>query len=162
MANGVFNISKGEVNEYVKRVENNDPAASRLTVILLKAVESDALLQDRDTVSAIIGAAANTEADFTDGSTPYVRKFITDTELTSGPAVDDANDRKESDMPDQQWVDAGGTTDNNLVKLLTGYDPLGTNVDANIIPLTYHDFVQATNGSSITAQFDVAGFFRAA
>lgn len=157
MADGVFNIAKGHVNEYQDRVDGNDPAASVLTVVLLKAAEADATLQDYEDLSTLLGQAGNTEADFTN----YTRKTITDTDLTAS-VVDQINDRKESDITaDQTWTAAGGTLDNTLVKLLVCYDPLGTDVDANMIPLTHHDFAATTNGGDLTAQFDAAGYFRA-
>jgi len=36
MGNIVFNIAKGKVNEYVARVDGNDPANSALVLVLLK------------------------------------------------------------------------------------------------------------------------------
>lgn len=161
MANIVFNEAKGRVNELHDRVDGNDPAASVLIVSLWQAIESDALLRDRATFAVIVAQGANDEADFTDGGTPYARKLLADTDIVAS-TVDNTNDRREADIPDQVWDPAGGSTDNNLVKLITGYDPLGTAVDANIIPLTAHDFVITTNGGSITAAIDANGYFRAA
>jgi hypothetical protein len=60
VANIVFNIAKGEVNAYVKRVVNNDPANSALVIVLLKTAEADATLQDYDTLGAILSAAGGT------------------------------------------------------------------------------------------------------
>lgn len=157
MANGVFNIAKGHVNEYQNRVDSNDPAASVLTVVLLQAVVADGTLEDFDNLSVLLADAGNTEANFTN----YARKVLSDTDI-SGPTVDDTNNRKESDIPDQTWSSAGGTVDNDLDKLLICYDPLGTAVDTNIIPLTYHDFVFSTNGGDLTAQINAAGYYRAA
>lgn len=162
MANGVFNVAKGRLMELHDRVDGNDPAASELVVMLLKAVEADTLLRDRTDFGNILAQAANTEADFTDGVTPYARKALADTDITASVA-DQSNDFRWADLADQTWVDAGGTTDNNLVKLIVGYDPLGTDVDANIIPLTYHDFVFSTNGLDLTAVFNATdGYSRAA
>ena len=161
MANIVFNVAKGKVNELHDRVDGNDPAASVLSVMLLQAVEADALLQDRTDFADILVEAANTEATFTDGGSPYARKILADSDITAS-TVDQANDRREADIPDQVWDPAGGSVDNDLVKFLIGYDPLGTAVDTNIVPLTAHDFVISTNGGSITAAIDANGYFRAA
>jgi len=156
MADGVFNISKGKVNEFVARVDGNDPAPSALVVVLLKVVESDALLRDYDTLAAIL-AGANTEADFTN----YARKVITDTGLTA-PVPDDTGDAQSADFPDPVWTAAGGATNNNLVKAIVCYDAdTGAGTDANLVPLTFHNFVITTNGGDLTAQLAAAGFFTA-
>lgn len=145
MADGVFNISKGAL---VEKVRDN---ASNLLVALLKANEAESSLVDRDDLSALLGDAGNTEADFTN----YTRK----TGLTGTITVDDANDRVDLDVPDQTWSSAGGTTDNTLTKLLVAYDQGGT--DATRIPGTHHDFSVTTDGSDVTAEFNASGFFRA-
>lgn len=158
MADGVFNIAKGRVVEYYNRVENNDPSASALIIVLLKANEAEATLIDRDDLSAVLAEAGTTEADFTN----YARKTLTDVELAALPAPDDTNDRYDIDLPDQTWTSAGGATNNTLTKLLVCYDnDTGAGTDANIIPLTHHDFAATTDGSDLTAQFAAAGFFRA-
>lgn len=156
MANGVFNISKGKVNEYMARVDGNDPANSAIIVVLLKVVEADATLRDYDTLAAIL-AGSNTEADFTN----YARKTITDASITA-PTPDDTNDLQAADIPDQTWTSAGGATNNTLVKLIICYDSDTTGgADSAIVPLTYHDFAITTNGSDLTAQIAAAGFFSA-
>ena len=157
MADGVFNVSKGRVNEYVNRVDSNDPTNSAIVVVLLKVAEADATLDDYDTLSAILLAAGNTEADFTN----YARKVLTDTDVTA-PTPDDTNNRQDADLPDQTWTSAGGATNNTLVKLLICYDNDSTaGDDTNIIPLTYHDFAVTTDGNDLTAQIAAAGFYRA-
>ena len=157
MADGVFNISKGHINEYVDRIDGNDPTNSVLTIVLLQAAEADGTLEDYDDLSTLLGQPGNTEANFTN----YGRKELDDGDLTPS-TVDDTNNRKESTFPNQTWTAAGGASNNNLVKLLVCYDSdsLG-GTDANIIPLTHHDFVVSTNGGDLTAQVPVQGFFRA-
>lgn len=162
MANIVFNVAKGRVNELHDRVDGNDPANSVLVISLWQAIEADSLLQDRTTLQDIIDQAANTEATFTDGSTPYARQILTDTDITAS-TVDQTNNRREADIPDQVWDPAGGSTDNNLVKFIVAYDSDSTGgTDSLIEPLTAHDFVITTNGGSITAAIDANGYFRAA
>lgn len=157
MADGVFNVSKGKVNEYTARVDGNDPANSALIVVLLKAAEADGTLEDYDDLSTLLAQAGNTEADFTN----YARKTITDTEVTA-PSPDDTNNRQESDIPDQTWSSAGGASNNTLVKLIVCYDGDTTGgTDANLIPLTHHDFAATTDGNDLVAQINAAGFFRA-
>jgi hypothetical protein len=159
MADQVMNIAKGRVVEYYNRVESNDPAASAFIVVLLKVAEADATLIDYDELGALLGAAGNTEADFTN----YARKTVTDAELAALPAPDDTGNQFDIDMPDQTWSNAGGASNNSLVKLLICYDnDTGAGVDTDIIVCAHYDFVITTNGGDITAQIDAAGFFRAA
>jgi len=160
MANIVFNISKGEVNAYTKRVVNNDPANSALVLVLLKTVQADATLMDYDTLEAILtagGGTANVEADFTN----YARKVLTNTEL-SAPTVDDTGNEQYSDMPDQTYTSAGGATNNTLVKALICYDNDTTSgTDANLIPLTAHDVSVTTDGNNLTLTIPANGFYGA-
>ena len=157
MADGVFNVSKGKGNEYVARVAGNDPANSALVLIILKTAEADATLEDYDTLSALL-AGSNTEADFTN----YARKTLTDADLTA-PSPDDTNNRQDADFPDQTWASAGGASNNTTAKLIVCYDPDTTSgTDADLIPITHHDFVGTTNGTDVTAEVNAAGFYRAA
>lgn len=90
------------------------------------------------------------------------RKTLTDVELATITAPDDTNNRRDLDIPDQTWTAAGGALNNNVVKLLVCYDSDTTaGTDANIIPVTYHDFVFTSDGTDVTAVVAAAGFFRA-
>jgi mannitol-1-phosphate/altronate dehydrogenase len=154
MGQVVFNVAKGHVNELVNRVATDDPSNSEIVVVLLKASQADADLEDYDNLSLLLANAGNTEADFTN----YTRKSIT----TGTVSVDDTNNWAESSIGDVTWTAAGGTTDNSLVKLLVCYDPDSTaGDDTAIVPLTSDDFVATTNGQDLTALEDANGFFRA-
>lgn len=156
MANGVFNIAKGKVNEYANRIASNDPANSALIVVLLQVAEADGTLEDYDDLAALL-AGSNTEATFTN----YARKVLTDADITA-PVPDDTGNTQSADMPDQTWTAAGGTTDNTLVKLVVCYDSDSTGgTDANLVPITHHDFSTTTTGNDLTAQIAAAGFFTA-
>lgn len=144
MADGMFNIGRGVVGELME--DDN----TKFGVMLLKAAEADDTLNNYDDLSALLGAAGNTEADFTN----YARK----TGLTATDSVDDANNNRTADLPDQTWSSAGGTTDNTLVKLIVFYDEGGT--DATRIPIAHYDFAATTDGSDLTAQFNSAGFWQ--
>ena len=158
MAAVVANIAKGRVNEFVRRVDGNDPANSALIVVLLKVAETNAVLQDYDDMSALLGAAGNTECDLTN----YTRKTLTATDL-SAPNVDDTNDRQESSIPDLVYTSAGGATNNSIVKAVICYDADTTaGTDANIIPLTIHDLTVTTDGTDLTISDPATGFYRAA
>lgn len=146
MADQIMNIAKGAF------VEKFRDAAANGEVYLLKANEAEAALVDHDDTAALLGAAGNTEADFTN----YARK----TGLTGTITVDDTNDRVDVDIPDQTWTAAGNGVNNTLTKLIVAYNQ-GAG-DANLIPLSHHDFAVTTDGSDLTAQFNAAGFGRAA
>lgn len=152
MADGTFNIAKGRVTHYASLPGANDA----LVIVLLKTagIQADGVLVDHDNLAALL-AATNDEADFTN----YARKIITAVTVT----VDDANDRADSDFADITWANAGGAVNNTLSKVLICYDPdTTTGTDADIIPLTHHDYPETTTGSDLVAVLNAAGFHRAA
>lgn len=145
MADGVFNISKGAVAEKVR------DDGSALGVLLLESAEADGDLEDHDELDALLTAAGNTEAAFTN----YARK----TGITGSITVDDSNDRTDVDIPDQTWSSAGGASNETLAKLIVFIEESAS--DSGRVPLTHHDFTPTTDGSDLTAQIASAGFFRA-
>ncbi len=156
MANQVFNIALGRVAELYNRVDTNDPANSALVIVVLatSGLESDATLKDKDTLADVVSGTTNEVTN-----TGYARKVLTDTDIVA-MTPDDTNDRMDLDIPDQTWtaVAAG----DGWSRLLVCYDnDTTTGTDANIIPLTMHDFVVTPDGSDITAQVSAAGFYRA-
>ena len=155
MGNRVANSALGQPIAYYERVRNNDPGTAQLVIMLLRVAEADAVLEDHDTFADIL-AGGNTEADFDN----YARIALDDTDL-SAPTVDDVNGIVDADIPDQTWANAGGTTDNTLVKAIVGYDPLGTNVNGNIVFLGHADYTPTTNGQALVLQIAAAGLFRA-
>ena len=146
MANQIFNVSKGRINQFVENVEQDDPTGCEIVIVLLKTAEADATLIDYDTLAALL-AGSNTEADFTN----YARKVLTAPDMSR--TVDDTANSQYSTFVDQTWTAAGGTTDNTTAKLIVCYDPLGTGVDANLIPMSHHDFVGTTDGNDFGADF---------
>lgn len=145
MADFVFNISLGSFIEKVR------DAATTIDVMLLQAAEADDALRDHQDVAALLGAAGNTEATFTN----YARKE----DITGTITIDDVNNRADLDIPDQTWTAAGNGTNNTLTDLVVMYDEGGT--DGTRIPMTNHDFAVTTDGSDLTAQVDAAGIARA-
>lgn len=143
MADFVFNIAKGAAAEKVR------DGAANLGILLIKTAESDALMKDRATLTAVLSGSV--EGDFTN----YGRK----TGQTGTVTVDNTNDRVDVDVADQTWASAGGAANNTLAKLIVFYDEGGT--DGTRIPLTAHDFVVTTDGSDLIAQIASAGFYRA-
>lgn len=145
MADGVFNIAKGAVAEKIR------DSGTVVLVLLLKANETESALVDHDDLSVLLGAAGNTEADFTN----YARK----TGITGTITVDDTNDRVDVDIPDQTFTSAGGASNNTLTKAIVAYEESAS--DSGRVPLTHHDFAATTDGSDLTLQVNAAGFYRA-
>lgn len=158
MANFVFNISKGRVAELYNRVDINDPSASAIIIALLASsgVESDATLIDKDTVTDLVSGATNEATN-----TGYARKVLTDADIVAF-APDDANDRVDLDIPDQTWTAVANDGTGAISDFVTCYDnDTGAGTDANIVPMTLHDFAVTPDGSDIVAQIAAAGFYRA-
>lgn len=156
MADFVFNISKGRVAELYNRIKTNDPANSAFKIVILATggIETDAVLKDVDTVTALVAGTTNEVTN-----TGYARKTLTDADIVAF-APDDANDRVDLDIPDQTWTAvAAGDGWNDFV---VAYDPdTTTSTDATRVPCTQHDAVLVPDGSDITIQIAAAGFFRA-
>lgn len=156
MSNFVFNVARGRIAELANRVNSNDPANSAFVLVVLKAtgLESDDVLRDYDDLAAIL-AAANDEAT----NSGYARKVLDNTGGIT-VTVDDTGDRVSVDIPDQTWT-AVAATGGAWGKLLVCYDSDTTaGTDANIVPLTGHDFAVTPDGRDIDASVDSAGFFR--
>lgn len=154
MGNIVFNQAKGKAAEWAARVNANDPTNSILVLEAINAgAATDATLMDYDTFAQIEGDANAAEVT----NSGYARKTF---DQTGGitVTVDDTNDRVDVDVPDQTWTAvAAGSAWTDLV---IGYDSDSTaGTDANIVPMTLHDFAITPDGSDITAT--IAVFFRA-
>lgn len=155
MADLVCNVAKGRVNELVRRVNNNDPANSALVIVAINAgAATDDQLRDADTLAALLATAA---AEVT--NTGYSRQTLTDTDLAD-PTIDDSGNTQDADFPD---IDFGAiTAGDSWTDLVVCYDNDTTGgTDANLIPLTVHDFAITPDGSNVTAQVDAAGFYSA-
>lgn len=151
MANIVFNIAKGKVNEYYDRVENNDGANSALILVPIETsgLESDATLIDKDDLAAVLSGTTNEQ-------TTMGRKTLTDADLSAGSPTD-ASDYNGRSLPTVTWT---GATGNAISKILVCYDPDTTaGTDANIVPLTMFDFAITPDGSDV--QVTGGEFFRA-
>ena len=156
MADQVFNIAKGRVAELYNRVDLNDPANSALIILILATagIETDAVLKDVDTVTALVAGTTNEVTN-----SGYARKTLTDADIVAF-SPDDTNDRVDLDIPDQTWTAVGA--DDGWNDLVVAYDSDTTaGTDANVVPCTMHDFVLTPDGSDVTAQIAATGFFRA-
>lgn len=158
MADFTFNVALGRVVELYNRVQANDPANSALVVVALKAgtISPDATLKDCATLAAVLATGTTAEAT----NTGYARKVLTDANL-SAYAPDQTNDWTALSIPNLTWT-AVAVTGGGWAKLLICYDADTTaGTDANLIPLTAHDFAVTPTGSDITATIPATGFFRA-
>jgi hypothetical protein len=144
VASFVFNIAKGRIAYYASL----PASADALIAIPIEAsgVESDVTLVDYDTVSALLAASNNEQ-------TTMGRKTLTGVTVT----VDDTNNRVNLDCDDIVWSSATG---NAISDILLAYDPdTGTGTDADLIPLSWHDYAATPDGTNITAT--VADFAQA-
>jgi hypothetical protein len=150
MADLTFNIAKGRVVELHNRVKVGDPAAARLYAIPVDvAAVSDATLRDLDDFAAIITAGV-TERN----ANGWTRVTLAAADLTA-IAVDDGNDRFPVDIIDLALgtPTAGASTD-----VIICYASVSTPTNAQLLPLTLHDFAITPDGSVVTAT--VADYFR--
>lgn len=155
MANFVFNVAKGRVAEFFNRVDQNDPANSAIVVVAVVATAADAVMKDYDTLSALLGDANVAEAT----NANYARKVLTDADIAA-LSPDDLGDLMQVTIADQTWSSVGAG--DNWTDLIICYDSDTTaGTDANIIPLTCHDFAVTPNGGDITADVGASGVYQA-
>jgi len=155
MADQIVNNCKGRGVELLRRVANQDPAVSAIIVVLLKTSEADSTLLDYSTLADLFGGS-NVEADFTN----YARKSLDHSAITA-PTPDDANDIQDGDIPNQTWSNAGGASNNTLVKAVICYAPNEAGADSTIEIMSTHDFAVTTNGNDLVLQTPADGFYGA-
>jgi hypothetical protein len=149
-----MNIARGRIGYYMTDALGLAGANSRMVIVVLEATEADDTLNNYDDLGALLGAAGNTEAT----ATNYAREETAAAGITVN--VDDtANDAEAVKDADNTWTSVTG---NAFVKLLCNYDSdNAAGTDANIVPMTHHDFSVTPNGGDITADFDQTnGFWR--
>lgn len=120
--------------------------------MLLEAsgLETDSTLKDYDDLSALLAGTSNDQ-------TTMGRKTISSSITVT---VDDTNDRVDIVIPDQVYTAATG---NAVGAVLFCYDgDTGAGTDANITPLSKHDFTTTPDGSDLTVDVPAAGAMRAA
>lgn len=157
MADGVFNIAKGEVKAYAKLAIAGSGGAA-LGVLMLKSagLVADGTLIDYDDVATMLAGASDEST-----STGYVRKIVTGGTIVN--TVDDTNDRLDLDMPDLTWTAIGASgSPESIGKIVVYFRPATASADGACIPLTHHDFAETLTGSDVVAQLAAAGFYRAA
>ena len=147
MADLVFNNMKAEWKHWCSL----PAAADALVVVLVEAagIEVDDVLNNYDDLAALLAASNNEQ-------TAQARKIITSSVTIT---VNDTTNLVDVDVPDQVWT---GLTGNPTAKLLFCYDgDTGAGTDANIRPISAHDFAVTPDGTDVTAQIAASGILRA-
>jgi len=148
VADFIFNIAKGIIKHYASLPATND--ALIVVPIETTGIEADGTLKDHDTLATLLAGTSNEQ-------TTLGRKTVNSGIIIT---VDDTNDRVDIDAPDQTWT---GTAGNAVSALLWCYDPDTTGgTDADIVPVSKHDFVFTPDGTDVTAVVAAAGLLRAA
>jgi hypothetical protein len=154
VADFTFNVALGRVAELQDRVKLNDPPNSGLVVVPVDATGvADGAMKDCANLAAVIGLGVVDRS----GTGGWTRKVLTDTHLPAVTQVNHGTDKAEPDIPDQVWVP--GPTTGNVTDILLCYDADTTSgTDADILPMTCHDFVVAPNGTDVVWQLPSTGW----
>jgi len=157
----VFNIAKGRSVELHNRVDGNDPtnAALILAVLAASGLESDDVLRDYDTLSALLAGASNEVTN-----TNYARVTLSDAGVTAA-TVDDTNNWTVITFATQTFTSIAAG--DSWSKLLVCYDSDTTGgTDANIVPVSAHDLringaVIVPSGANIVVNVPSTGYILA-
>lgn len=155
MADVLFNIAKGRMNEFAFRVDNSDPTNAVFVWLATVDTATDDTARGYDTVALYLGDANVAEA--TNGS--YARVIQDDTD-TGAPAPDDGNDWFAYDLPDIDWGTPAAGDD--WTHVVVGYDSDSTGGDdTNVVPIARYEFSVSPDGSNLTTQVNANGVWRA-
>ena len=153
-----FNATKDKIGYYVEQAAV--AGYPEIEVYLMKAAEADATLADRATLATIWAAPStvNQEANFTN----YLKKILP----TPTRTVDNINDQVllGGAAPGTQvqltWEQAGGTTNNTLVKVLFCYAATSGAATSAVLPLMAIDATTSTDGNDLVVTLHADGFAR--
>ena len=147
----VFNVAKGRVAELYNRVDLADPAAARLYVIPISAgAVSDATAQDCATFADLITAGVTERT-----ANGWNRKTLAAADLVAF-AADNTNNRVDLDFPDQTWT---AVSTDAVTDVVICYASVASPSNAQLVPLTQHDFPITPDGSDVVAVIN--DFYRA-
>lgn len=139
MAAFTFNIAKGRIVELFL-------SAARGQIVLLQQAESNSVLRDYDTLSAILASPGNVEL----AHASYARK----TGLGATVVIDDVLDQMRVDIAPQTFAALQGSP---VVKALVCYQE---QVSGVVIPLTGHDWAVSPDGSDLLFRY-LASYYTA-
>lgn len=153
-------ISFTATMDQVGTLWNNAASAGypEIGIYLMQAAEADATLANRATLAAIWAAGGNTEATFTNYASKVLpaptRNVDTalDQVLLGGAAVGTG--------VSLTWANAGGTTNNTLVKVLYAYIPTSGAATSLILPLYATNLAGSTNGLDLVVTLHTDGVLR--
>jgi hypothetical protein len=143
VADIVFNVALGRVAYYGGLPATNDALIA--VPIETSGIVADSTMRDYANLSALLAGASNEQ-------TTMGRQTLGSVVVT----VNNTSDRVEVDSTDITWLAATG---NAISAIVICYDPdTTTGTDADLIPLTKHDYVESPTGSDIVAT--VTDFYR--
>jgi hypothetical protein len=160
MPDFAFNRSLGRPVQFAELILGS-AAPYANAAFILEAINAggatDATLKDLDDFAAIEANASVAEAT----NAGYARKVIDETGEGLTVTYDDTNDRVDIDINDMTWTGVA-TSPGAWTDLIFGFDNDTTaGTDANILPVSQHDFAVTPDGSDITAVIATGGFYRA-
>jgi hypothetical protein len=147
MSDFVFNNAKGMIRYYASLPATND--AFIVVPLESSGIETDSTLKDYDDLASLLAGTSNEQ-------TSLGRKTVNSGIVIT---VDDTNDRVDIDAPDQVWTATSGNAVGALLWCYDGDTTAGT--DANIVPVSKHDFSFVPDGTDVTAVVAAAGLLRA-
>lgn len=125
----IANIAKGRMNEFARRVDEDDPSTAGFVVVLLQDTGLDTLdeLRDFDTLAAIL-AGSNTECSVVS----YTRLVLDQTDVST-PTTDDGNNEQTFDVGDFDFstLETGQT----IAASVICYAPDTGGADSTFIPV---------------------------
>lgn len=122
----------------------------KFRMLLLKASQTDTLLQKHQTVADMLAASGNTECD----ATNYVRK-----QLTVAVATDTTtNDEQYVTLTSVTFTSLGGATNNTITEVVVYWDPTGSAADNACIPVGYWTTSFTTSGVNLVIAGPANGF----
>lgn len=149
----VTNIAKGRVAELHNRVKSGDPAAARLYAIpVSRGAVTDGQLADADDFAAIVTLGVTERS--TNG---WARITLAAADLGT-VTPDDTNDRMAVDFIDLTWTSVAGAG-GAVTDIIVCYASVSSPTNAQLVPLTVHDFPITPDGSNVTAT--VTDYYRA-
>lgn len=142
MGNIISNYAKGRFIEWATLPVGGD----NIIVILFKAagLPTDATLKNAQYLSDAVAAGA-VIADFTNAA----RKVLSAVDITI--SVNTGTGVATFDISDQTWNSAGGAVNNSLGKFGVFYRKTSSDADTAIRCISFHDYVQSTNGVNLLA-----------
>jgi hypothetical protein len=153
MSDLLCNRAKGRFVEWHHRVDQGDPADSRLYWIPISAGSvTDAQLRDADTFADMVTLGVTERT-----ANGWNRKTLTASDLAS-LSPDDTNDRMDVDAPDPVWTSV--STD-AVTDLVLCYASVATPTNSQLVPIGVWDFAVSPSGGDVTAQLNAAGYGRA-